>query len=279
MRGRKSRLARTALCITLVIAIMPAVRANRTDVAQDQSLETVTVRVICDGAQRQVRTAQTTVGATLEEAGIKLKPADQVYPSKDARPKNNMAIRVIRVVEKVIVKKEVVGFKLIRRPSRLLRPGQVRVVQAGVPGERQKIYKVIYKGGVLVSRSVTEDKLLVKPKDEIALVGDRRLSTRGFYTSRGSLRMHATGYDPGPRSCGRYADGYTANGMKAGYGVAAVDPKSIPLGTKLYIEGYGFAIAGDVGKAIKGKRIDLGFDTYRQAIQFGRRHVVVHFLK
>ena len=51
----------------------------------------------------------------------------------------------------------------------------------------------------------------------------------------------------------------TATGMKQGYGVVAVDPKVIPLMSKLYIPGYGVAIAGDVGGAIKNRRIDLGF--------------------
>ena len=47
--------------------------------------------------------------------------------------------------------------------------------------------------------------------------------------------------------------------MRAGYGVVAVDPRVIHLGSKLYIEGYGYAIAGDTGGAVKGYIIDLGF--------------------
>jgi 3D (Asp-Asp-Asp) domain-containing protein len=66
--------------------------------------------------------------------------------------------------------------------------------------------------------------------------------------------------------------------MKAGKGVVAVDPRVIPLGTRLYIEGYGVAVAGDVGSAIKGRRIDLGFGTYAEAIRWGRRNVRVQIL-
>jgi 3D (Asp-Asp-Asp) domain-containing protein len=90
--------------------------------------------------------------------------------------------------------------------------------------------------------------------------------------------MIATGYDPGPRSCGKYASGWTAIGMRAGRGVVAVDPRIIPLGTRLYVEGYGYAIAGDVGGAIKGYRIDLGHNTYGEARQVGRRRVRVYVL-
>ena len=52
----------------------------------------------------------------------------------------------------------------------------------------------------------------------------------------------------------------TATGMKQGYGVVAVDPKIIPLYSRLYVPGYGIAVAGDVGGAVKGKVIDLGYD-------------------
>ena len=279
MRGRKSEVAKTALCVALIVAVMPAVGANRSDVAQHQRPETVRVQLYCDGTQRPIRTALTTVGATLQEVGVKLNPADVVFPKPDRRVVNGMAIRVLRVTKKVIVQKEPVGFTIIRRPTRLLRFGQVRVLQEGAPGEKSKTYDVVCREGRPVSRRLLKAEVTVKPKDTIVLVGDTRLAYRGSYRTRRSMHMHASAYDPGPRSCGSSADGYTATGMKAGYGVVAVDPRCIPLGTRLYIEGYGFAIAGDVGRAIKGRRIDLGFETYHAARQFGRRQVRVHILK
>ncbi|MCH7471383.1 3D domain-containing protein [bacterium] len=92
------------------------------------------------------------------------------------------------------------------------------------------------------------------------------------------LTMEATAYEPGPRSCGKFASGNTSSGLKAGYGVVAVDPTFIALGTRLYIEGYGYAVAGDVGGAIKNKRIDLGFYTVAECLKFGRRPVQVYVL-
>jgi 3D (Asp-Asp-Asp) domain-containing protein len=91
-----------------------------------------------------------------------------------------------------------------------------------------------------------------------------------------ALRMSATAYTA---YCGGRCSGRTALGWQAGYGIVAVDPRVIPLRTRLYIPGYGYAVAGDVGGSIKGARIDLGFNTYRDARQFGRRDIIVYILQ
>ena len=89
-----------------------------------------------------------------------------------------------------------------------------------------------------------------------------------------AITMHATAYssqDPGNGN-------YTATGSRLKKGIVSVDPKIIPLGTKMYVEGYGYAIADDVGGAIKGHRIDLAFDSRSDALQFGRQNVTVYIL-
>lgn len=91
------------------------------------------------------------------------------------------------------------------------------------------------------------------------------------------ISMEATAYTDDIASQGKWV-GQTATGMKPQVGVVAVDPKIIPLGTKLYVEGYGEAIAGDTGGAIKGKRIDLFMATRGQAMKYGRRNVKVRIL-
>lgn len=73
--------------------------------------------------------------------------------------------------------------------------------------------------------------------------------------------------------------GYTARGSYLRRGLVAVDPNVIPLGTRLYIPGYGHALADDTGGAIRGNRIDLAFDSYEEAIQFGRREVTVYIVE
>lgn len=61
--------------------------------------------------------------------------------------------------------------------------------------------------------------------------------------------------------------------------VISVDPKVIKLGTKVYVEGYGYAIAADTGGAIKGNKIDIYLPTKSQALQWGRKTVKIKILK
>lgn len=88
------------------------------------------------------------------------------------------------------------------------------------------------------------------------------------------MAMEATAYLPTDGS----AEGITAMGIPATYGVVAVDPDVIPLGSRVYIPGYGVAIAADTGGAIIGYCIDLCMESYAECMEFGRRTVTVYVL-
>jgi 3D (Asp-Asp-Asp) domain-containing protein len=95
--------------------------------------------------------------------------------------------------------------------------------------------------------------------------------------SRGTrtISLVATGYCP----CAKCNYPYGGQPSYLGYplkkGIVAVDPQVIPMGSRLYIEGYGSAIAADQGNAIKGNRIDLCFSTHQEALNWGIRTVRV----
>jgi 3D (Asp-Asp-Asp) domain-containing protein/septal ring factor EnvC (AmiA/AmiB activator) len=82
----------------------------------------------------------------------------------------------------------------------------------------------------------------------------------------GTLTVDAVAY---------HLPGRTASGLPVGRGVVAVDPAVIRLGTRLFVPGYGRAVAADVGSAIKGTVIDLWFPTREQALEWGRRTVTI----
>lgn len=163
--------------------------------------------------------------------------------------------------------------------SRTVGPGRLVKVQHGVDGEVRKTYKVVIKDGKPVGKELVETEK-VEPVDALIYMGREGYQpSRHSFTRGRVLKMHASAYDPSPATIGPGATGRTATGMKATYGVVAVDPKVIPLGSLLYIEGYGFAIASDTGGAIKGNRIDLCYDRRRRALNFGRQTVTVHVLR
>jgi 3D (Asp-Asp-Asp) domain-containing protein len=69
--------------------------------------------------------------------------------------------------------------------------------------------------------------------------------------------------------------GRTATGVAVAYGIAAVDPSVIPLGTSMSVPGYGAAVAADTGGAVQGARIDLWFPTQAEALAWGTRTVTI----
>ena len=87
-----------------------------------------------------------------------------------------------------------------------------------------------------------------------------------------------TAYCPCVRCCGK-SDGITASGVKAIEGITAATDKSMPFGTKIYIDGVGERIVQDRGGAIKGNRIDLYFDSHQEALNFGRQTKEVTIMK
>ena len=165
-------------------------------------------------------------------------------------------------------------------------PPRHQVLKAeGKPGESLVIWRVYYRNGKEVRRVKVREEVLEPPQPRIYEIGVHgHIASRGAVGRSGAFRtakvleMHASAYTP-HRSGGGTGTGRTATGLPAGYGLVAVDPRVIPLGTVLYIEGYGMAIAADTGRAIRGHKIDLCYATRQQAIQFGRRKVRVHILR
>ena len=88
------------------------------------------------------------------------------------------------------------------------------------------------------------------------------------------IRVEATAYS----SAQPGLSPYTATGTLCRRGVIATDPSVIPLGTKVYIPGYGYAVAEDTGGAIRGHKIDVAFDTVDECYEFGRKFIEIYIL-
>lgn len=163
--------------------------------------------------------------------------------------------------------------------SRTVGSGRVVKAQDGKPGEVRRTYEIIHKGSNAVEKKLIKEER-VEPKPTLFLMGRSGFQpSRGAFTRSAVRTMVATAYDPSPATIGPGATGRTRTGRIATYGCVAVDPRVIPLGTLLYVEGYGFGLACDTGGAIKGNRIDLCYDSKRVADRYGKKKVRVHIFK
>ncbi|NLX02917.1 MAG: hypothetical protein GXY40_10380 [Syntrophomonadaceae bacterium] len=144
--------------------------------------------------------------------------------------------------------------------------------------EKQEARKI-----TLISSSNQQKEPVKKVQIASNFTPTRRVSTPERkaqpQVSRGYTRtftMVATGYTEAAEENYPYAGQPSYIGIPLSRGVVAVDPNVIPMGTKLYVEGYGEAIAADQGGAIQGNRIDLFFDSKFEANNWGMRTVKVY---
>jgi 3D (Asp-Asp-Asp) domain-containing protein len=174
--------------------------------------------------------------------------------------------------------------KTIVRLTLGVAPGHPKVIDRGVVGVLEVRVRYAQRDGGRVHRSVLASAVVRSPRPRVIAEGIGATPLASFeergiagmaLMAANAIEMLATGYTAECGGC----DGMTAIGRRAGHGIVAVDPRVIPLGTHLYIPGYGMAIAGDTGGDIVGRRIDLGFDSWRDAMLFGRRDIKVYRLR
>lgn len=245
-----------------------------------------------NGVVKTYKTSCKTVKELLSDLKIKVDNDDIVIPDLDTELKSEGKISIIKVDVKVIEKEVEAPFKTIKKKNKELTHKQSKILIQGVNGKNKIKCKEYYAGDKLIKEEVIHVETIVKPIDQVFEEGTKDVFTndRGDFTARKAIKMVATAYEAGPRSTGKRPGnkgyGITASGARAKRGTVAVDPRVIPLGTKLYIKSltpgvpdYGFAIAQDTGGAIKGNKIDLFMDTVWECLQFGRRPVMVYILQ
>jgi uncharacterized protein YabE (DUF348 family) len=253
----------------------------------------IPVSVLVDGRVLMINTAENTVGNMLRAEGIPVYSNDTVSPGVKSKITKNMEVSVIRVTENTITMTQKVPYRILRQTDRNLEKGKVAVMREGSEGHKEVMYKVIYQNGKEVSRFMVGEVLKKAPIDKIVAVGSLSwfIPTKGgrkeYFTNK--IRVKATSYTadyactgkrPGDRGFGITATGKKVKRDKNGYSTIAVDKRVIPLGTRLYVEGYGYAIAADVGGGVKGKHVDLFFPSGSQEYQNWYTHKVnVYVLK
>ncbi|MDM5331777.1 ubiquitin-like domain-containing protein [Ureibacillus composti] len=239
---------------------------------------------LVDGnAKKQVWSTSTTVANFLKQQGIQLNEFDRVENKSDTLIKPNDQIKVVRVEKVTDVVEEPVDFAVETRSDSSLLKGKEKVVSEGEKGTVSRTYEIIKKNGKVVDKVLKSEEVVKEPKTKVVAVGSKVVTaavSRGNQsTSEGKeFYVTATAYTPYCEGCsGTSASGIDLRG-NSNLKVIAVDPNLIPLGTKVWVEGYGNAIAGDTGGAIKGNKIDVLVQSKSQAKNWGRKKVRIRIL-
>lgn len=248
---------------------------------------------IRDGSEIvKVSTTKHTVREVLAENNIEISELDVVAPFIDGKIYDGGHINITRVWDEYVKEESTVPYFTEINLVSHLEPHEIELVQDGEAGLKEVTYQIRYENGKMMSRNFVKEEIVKDPVSEIKNKGSEEL----FVTSRGLpfryskvIVCQATAYDLSYESCGKYPDhpayGITFSGTQARPGVIAVDPKVIPLGSKVYVESldstadYGFASAEDTGSAIKGQKVDLFIGDNRAALRYGRRYVRVYIIE
>ena len=250
------------------------------------------VKLTDGGKTKTVYTTGKTVEQLITDLQLKVSELDRVTPALDSEINENSEVKIVRVTKDVEEIKEPIAFETVKKNEPKLIKGKEQVVQEGQEGILLKKKEKVFEDGVLVSEQIVDEKVQTASVQKIVAVGTKNpvvaLSssspnieemtkngvTFGFKQVINNVKL--TAYSAGPASTGKDPDhpqyGITASGARVTEGrTIAVDPKVIPIGWWVYIDGLGFRRAEDTGSAVKGNKIDVYFESHDYAKRFGTK--------
>ncbi|GAA0439261.1 ubiquitin-like domain-containing protein [Lentibacillus halophilus] len=263
---------------------------NDTTIKIDKAFQ---VMVNDGGSKEKVWTNGGNVQQLLNNQDIELNKLDKVTPAKSEKVQKDTPVTITRMKKVTKNVTESVDYQVKKRNDSSLEKGKKNVIADGQEGLVTKTYEVTKKNGETVDRDLIDKNVQRESKDRIVAIGTKakgqNLTTLSAKSSSDNnsknknadgevMYMNATAYSANCSGC----SGVTATGINLNANrnkkVVAVDTSVIPLGTKVWVEGYGTAVAGDTGGNIVGNRIDLHVPTQSAASAFGRKTVKVKIL-
>ncbi len=225
------------------------------------------VTIWVDGRQVRTRTLSDKVSDVLAEMNIVLFEQDYAKPDLNAPVEPNTEVRVVRIRREVAIQQDFIPFETLWQPDPELELDNQVLAQDGAPGVREQRSLVTYEDGLEVKRELTADFVAREPLPRIYKYGTK-VVLRTLDTPNGpvqywrKIRMLATSYSASTAGVSRDKAWYgrARCGVTMRFGIVAVDPRVISLGSSVYVPDYGVGNACDTGSAILGKRIDLGYD-------------------
>lgn len=268
------------------------------------------------GTREKVWTTGDSVEDLLHKKDISLDDLDRVEPAETTELENSTEIEITRVEKVTDIVEEEQDYATVKRNDQSLEKGKEEVVEQGSPGVIEKHYEVTLENGEEVARELIKEEVTQESQDRIVAIGTKVNKPEPAQTAKTSasssstdkagaaasstadkqktvsrskkenkpqgktLYMKATAYNWNCDTCdgrGLTATGY--NLKENPNGVVSVDPSVIPLGTKVWVEGYGYAVARDTGGNVKGNKIDLHMPTKQQAASYGTKNVQVKIIE
>lgn len=262
--------------------------------------------VVDDGGEEtELWTTGGTVKQLLQKNDITFAKQDKIEPNLDEKVSEDTKVSIIHVEKKKEDITERIPFQTEEEDDSSLKKGTTRTISEGEEGEILKTYEITLENGKEVDREVIAEDVIKESKNKVIAIGTKEEQNKvvsntnnNTTASKGStanesnssnssepasdgkvFTMEATAYGPDCKGC----SGTSAYGINLKASptpkVVAVDPSVIPLGTRVWVEGYGEAIAGDTGGAIKGNKIDVLVSSEAHAASnWGRRTVTVKIL-
>lgn len=231
------------------------------------------VTVIADGQSRQILTTPVTIKEAIAAAGFELGESDLVktVPGELTVPDQN--IEVIRVSQKSIEEQQPLPYSEEQTLDNNLERGLSKTMRNGQNGLAMNTVAITYHNNVEVKREIVASTPIKEPVNKVIAMGTITS------VSRGGLRLDFKEAKVMTVSAYTYTGHNMATGQPPEVGKVAVDPSVVPLGTRMYIEGYGYAVAADTGGAIKGDRLDVFMESEDQCVRWGIRTKKVYILK
>ncbi|PFN93036.1 enterotoxin [Bacillus thuringiensis] len=236
--------------------------------------------------QRVAKVKETTKAQEIvkpkEEVKVKEEPKAQeiVKPKEEAKVKEEVKVKeepkaqeMVKPKEEAKVKEEV-KVKEEPKAQEIVKPKEEAKVKEEVKAKEEEKVQEIAKAKEEKAQEIAKAKEEERAKE---------VSKNNIQSAKRELTVVATAYTADPSENGTYGGRVlTAMGhdltANPNMRIIAVDPKVIPLGSKVWVEGYGEAIAGDTGSAIKGNRIDVLMGSKSKAMNWGRKTVKVKIL-
>jgi|SRR5680860_14583 len=246
------------------------------------------------GAPELTQIMQPTFGQTTQslnsQLGTKVNFSDssQAASNPGVASQEVLSLETEKITNKIEIVDTEIPFDTQYVESDKLLPGKSEIQKKGENGILRQVIKTFEVGGQISDQQVQSSFEFKSPRLEVILRNSKPVPKKKVIIQKPSptaienleldkmkisltLTVEATAYT--------YTGNKTATGVEPREGLIAVDPKVIAMGSKIYVQGYGYAIAADTGGAILGNRIDVFFPTLRQCIDWGRKSVQVYVLQ